>query len=61
VWNLFIEKNETVVLAGESGSGKTISALSVTGILPENARIYSGEVLLNGENILGLEESGVSY
>lgn len=58
--NLRIDNNETIVLAGESGSGKTITALALTRILPQNARIVSGEVLLDGKNILDLEERQLS-
>ena len=58
--DLRLNKNETVVLAGESGSGKTITALALTRILPQNARIVSGEVLLEGKNILDLDERQLS-
>ncbi len=58
--SLSIGKNETVVLAGESGSGKTITALALTRILPPNARIVSGEVILDGENICELDEKQLS-
>jgi peptide/nickel transport system ATP-binding protein len=53
--DLSVNKNETVVLAGESGSGKTITALALTRILPPNARITGGEVLLEGKNLLDLD------
>jgi len=55
--NLDIKKDEIVVLAGESGSGKTITALSITRLIPPNARIISGSIKFNNENLLGLEES----
>jgi ABC-type glutathione transport system ATPase component len=35
---------EVLVLAGESGSGKTVTALTITRILPRNSRIVSGSV-----------------
>jgi len=50
--DLNVFKNETVVLAGESGSGKTITALALTRILPPNASIVSGEIIFKGNNIL---------
>ncbi|MCU1443100.1 MAG: transporter ATP-binding protein [Cryobacterium sp.] len=40
-------------LAGESGSGKTITALTALGLLPQNARV-SGEILLGDTNVVGL-------
>ena len=55
--DLSIGRNETVVLAGESGSGKTITALALTRILPRNARIVSGQVMLEGRDLLELDEN----
>jgi ABC-type dipeptide/oligopeptide/nickel transport system ATPase component len=58
--DLRLDKNETVVLAGESGSGKTITALALTRILPPNAKVVAGEVKLEGENILDIDERQLS-
>jgi microcin C transport system ATP-binding protein len=58
--DLRLDKNETVVLAGESGSGKTITAFALTRILPPNANVVSGEVIFEGVNILGLDEKQLS-
>ncbi|MFH1888941.1 MAG: ABC transporter ATP-binding protein [Candidatus Omnitrophota bacterium] len=46
--NLDIARNETIVLAGESGSGKSVTALSITKILPQSAKIIAGSI--NFEN-----------
>jgi len=46
----------TVGIVGESGSGKTMASLAVMGLLPRNARITSGEVLLNGQNLVGMSQ-----
>lgn len=43
-------------LIGESGSGKTVTALAVMGLLPENAAV-SGSVLLKGQQIIGRPEA----
>ena len=51
-----INKNEVVVLAGESGSGKTVTALSLTRIIPANAKIIAGSVLFAGRDLLQLDE-----
>jgi len=52
-----INKGETFVLLGESGSGKSITALSIMRLLPPAADIGSGEVILNGKNLFELPES----
>jgi len=54
--NLCVKPRETVVVAGESGSGKTVTALALTRITPPNARIVSGQVLLEGQDLLAMEE-----
>ena len=41
-------------LVGESGSGKTSIAISLMRLLPDNARIVSGEVLLDGHDLLAM-------
>ncbi len=58
--NLCVYKNEVVVLAGESGSGKTITAFALTRILPLNARIVSGEAILEKDQLLDLSERQLS-
>ena len=52
-----IERGETFVLLGESGSGKSITALSIMRLLPPAARIRHGEVILNGKNLFKLSEN----
>ncbi|MEQ8355242.1 MAG: ABC transporter ATP-binding protein [Kiloniellaceae bacterium] len=47
---------ETLCIAGESGSGKSITALSLMGLLPEGARVTSGEAWLGGSNLFALPE-----
>ncbi len=57
--NLDIGHNESLVLAGESGSGKSIMSLAITKILPANARIIAGEVYFGGKDLLKLDEEAL--
>ena len=44
---------ETLGIVGESGCGKSMTALSIMGLVPQPAgRIVGGEVILDGENLL---------
>src|SRR5882724_5118157 len=54
-----IERGETFALLGESGSGKSMTALSITRLLPEAGRIVSGAVRLEGEELLQLPEAAM--
>jgi len=55
--NILLEENQTVVLAGESGSGKTVTALSITRNLAAGARIVSGRAEFYGKDLLKMKES----
>ena len=50
--SLAIRDGEIVGLVGESGSGKSVTAMSVAGLLPRKQCDYSGEVLLDGVELL---------
>jgi peptide/nickel transport system ATP-binding protein len=51
---------ETLCIAGESGSGKSMTALSLMRLLPQPmARVAGGRVLLEGRDILALDEAGM--
>ncbi len=51
-----IHQGEAVGLVGESGCGKTSTALSLLRLLPANAEYISGQIRLNGEDLLQLTE-----
>ncbi len=51
-----LEAGETLALVGESGCGKSLTALSLMRLLPEAACITKGEVLLEGEDLLAISE-----
>lgn len=45
-----LRENEVIALVGESGCGKSITAKTIMGILPDNGVINSGEVIYHDEN-----------
>jgi microcin C transport system ATP-binding protein len=56
-----IQKGETVALVGESGSGKTVSALSILRLLPPGAHHPTGEIFLEGKDLLRATESEIRH
>ena len=54
-----IREGETLGLIGESGSGKSMTALSLLRLLPEAARIVGGRILLDGDDIVRMRMSDV--
>ena len=51
-----VNPGEIVCLVGESGSGKSVIAFTVMGLLAKALKPTSGEILLQGENILTATE-----
>ncbi len=48
---------ETLALVGESGCGKSVTALSIMGLVPQpQGRVAEGRILLEGRNLVGLRE-----
>lgn len=54
-----IEKGEILGLVGESGSGKTLMSLGILDLLPPNAQVTAGEVLLDGTDLLKMPKSAL--
>ena len=52
-----IERGETFALLGESGCGKSMTALSIMRLLPDAGRIVAGAVRLEGQDLLQLPGS----
>ncbi|MGY0230456.1 ABC transporter ATP-binding protein [Longispora urticae] len=51
-----VERGKTLGIVGESGSGKSVTSLSIMGLHNRKRTAMTGEVLVNGRNILNLEE-----
>ena len=54
--NLSFEKGKIHSIVGESGCGKTMTAMSVMRLLPKTAYIKNGEIIFNGENLLTFKD-----
>jgi len=57
--SLSIQRGETFALVGESGCGKSMTALALMRLLPENGNVTHGQVDLEGADVLALPESGM--
>jgi peptide/nickel transport system ATP-binding protein len=57
--DLELRRGETFAIVGESGCGKTMTALSLMRLLPETGRIVSGTVELSGQDVLALPEAAM--
>jgi peptide/nickel transport system ATP-binding protein len=57
--NFHVNPGEVVALVGESGAGKSASALAVVGLLPEYAEV-SGSIRLHGNELIGLSDQKMS-
>lgn len=51
-----VDEGETLGVVGESGCGKSMTGLALMGMLPPTARITSGSMMFNGQELVGLRE-----
>ena len=57
--SLSIRRGETFALVGESGCGKSMTALALMRLLPESGSVTHGSVTLEGQDLLALPESAM--
>ena len=51
-----LNKGETMAVIGESGSGKSVTALSIMGLIDYSGKIAEGKIIFNGEDLLKKKE-----
>ena len=54
--SLTVDAGQTLGIVGESGCGKTMTAMSIMQLLPSGGSVAGGEILLDGRNLLALSE-----
>lgn len=56
-----LEKGKMLSLVGESGCGKTMSAMSILNLIPKTAKITSGKIIFNNENLLNKTQKQMQH
>ncbi len=59
--SLSLDSGKMLALVGESGCGKSMTAMSILNLIPKTARIMSGEILYHGENILSKTQKQMQH
>lgn len=59
--SLSLQRGERLALVGESGSGKTTIAMAIMRLLKPPAKIASGQILLNGHDLLTMSEEEMRF
>lgn len=54
--DFYVDSGEVVCIVGESGCGKSVTSLSVMGLLGRGGQVTSGKVMFEGRNLLELSE-----
>src|SRR5215469_14901607 len=59
--SLEVARGEAVGLVGESGSGKSMTLRAILGVLPAEAKVTSGQILLDGVDLVPLGSSDLNH
>lgn len=54
--HFYVDKGETVCIVGESGCGKSVTSLSIMGLLARDGKVTDGAVLFDGQNLFEMTE-----
>lgn len=54
--DFYVDEGEVVCIVGESGCGKSVTSLSIMGLLGRDGRVSEGEALFDGKNLISLSE-----
>ncbi len=57
--SLSLERGRTLAIVGESGSGKSVTAQAIMGLINRKAAKVSGEIWLNGQELIGLPQDEI--
>lgn len=57
--SFMLNKGETIAVIGESGSGKSVTALSIMGLIDYPGKIEEGKIIFNGEDLLKKKEKHI--
>jgi peptide/nickel transport system ATP-binding protein len=57
--SISVARGKTLAIVGESGSGKSVSALAIMGLINRKSAKVTGEIWVDGEELLGMSEDGV--
>ena len=57
--NFSVKSGEVLCIVGESGCGKSVTALSILGLLGPNAHIIEGSIILDGKDLLKMSEKEI--
>lgn len=59
--SFYVDAGETLCIVGESGCGKSVTALSLLGLLARNGQVTNGSVYYQGENLLALDRKQLDF